>query len=411
MNWLKEKVSQAVSKVTDMAEESIVANKVNEVKLILDRIATNDSLSEEMKVRWIIRGGSLFCALVAAQPVPFADVLLLTPIQVTMVYYLAKSMNITMSENGAKELVVYIAGVMGFGVMAQHTILGLYKAGLPFLGGVTTVPLVFIATYGMGVAAHTVLQAKQEQKTLSDEKVKSIYKQATEKIKEEVKATSVSEFKAELEQLKNIAKEKDVCIAEQQQTIQGLNNRITNVEKQYEQELGKWIRQAEKGRADIFRNEDIRGRFLRLFAEAKTEILIVSPWISRKVMSKLRDQMTATLRRGVKIKILYGINDNAHSGSKGDESDLVAKEILEQWFGSFVHSGMLDIRRGNTHEKVVCCDDVICLLGSYNYLSFGGQYDARTRAEVAVLIHEPIAVKKYCDEFRRVFKSANQPRL
>ena len=487
MDWLKSKVSQVVGKVTDLAAENIVANKVNEVKEILDKIATNDSLSEATKVRWIIRGGSLFCALVAMQPLPFADVLLLTPIQVAMIHYLAKSMNIPMSENGAKEIVVYIAGVMGFGLMAQHTILGLYKAGLPFLGGVTTVPLVFAATYGMGIAAQTVLQARQTDRAISDAEVKSIYRQATERASEEVKAASLSQFRAEWEQLKEVARQKDEHIAQQQYKIDTLSKELASAmqanrslevqlydfnkqlgaketqinsiarkmkeiecrsnsasdrehaelqrqynmmkvdkerleqaansmkqkleatERQYEIELEKWIRQAETSKTEIFRNEKIRDRFIQLLQEAQHEVLIVSPWINYHVIQQLKEPMSVVLRRGARINIIYGIEDHSNGNRKEDLSDSMAQKLKYEWFHEFVRQGTFDIRKGNTHEKVVCCDGKKCLLGSYNYLSFGGRYDAGTRAEAAVLISEVVTVQKYCNEFRNAYNAAATP--
>lgn len=59
---------------------------------------------------------------------------------------------IPLSREGAGQLFKELSGVCGMGLMAQPLILGAYKGFLPFIAGVTTVPLVYGATYAIGRA-------------------------------------------------------------------------------------------------------------------------------------------------------------------------------------------------------------------------------------------------------------------
>ena len=48
------------------------------------------------------------------------------------------------------EIYKEIIGVLGLSFLAQQTAIGLYKLGLPFIGGFMTIPLVFVLTYSIG---------------------------------------------------------------------------------------------------------------------------------------------------------------------------------------------------------------------------------------------------------------------
>ena len=48
------------------------------------------------------------------------------------------------------EIYKEILGVLGLSFLAQQTAIGLYKTILPFLGAITTIPLVFVLTYSIG---------------------------------------------------------------------------------------------------------------------------------------------------------------------------------------------------------------------------------------------------------------------
>ena len=122
------------------------------------------------------------------------------------------------------------------------------------------------------------------------------------------------------------------------------------------------------------KDADIKKAFLMAFDVAEEEIDIVSPWINRYVVNdSLLRKMEATLHRGVKIRIRYGIETghDLFDQTRSDRSDEVA-EFLKMYF---VDAGLnFRITRDNIHYKAIICDEKFYLEGSYNYLSFEGDY-------------------------------------
>ena len=91
---------------------------------------------------------SCFCAIVALQPFPIADIFLISPIQLIMAGFISKIRNKIDQKNqkvisAIKELFEDAKWIILGGLFAQHSIIALYKIGLPFLGGFMTIPLVF----------------------------------------------------------------------------------------------------------------------------------------------------------------------------------------------------------------------------------------------------------------------------
>lgn len=107
-------------------------------------------------MKGIIQVTALTCAVVAAQPIPFADIVILTPIQLVMMTALNKVLGNPFEDSSLKEILASLIGVVGWGTLAQHTILGLYKTVIPFLGAVTTMPLVYASTVALGTGGKSI---------------------------------------------------------------------------------------------------------------------------------------------------------------------------------------------------------------------------------------------------------------
>ena len=92
---------------------------------------TKLNISPDEKVNKLLLRFSGICAAVAVQPIPFADIFILTPIQLYMGTLIAESRGykFTMSE-----IYKEILGLIGLAYLAQQTAIGLYKTILPFLG-------------------------------------------------------------------------------------------------------------------------------------------------------------------------------------------------------------------------------------------------------------------------------------
>jgi uncharacterized protein (DUF697 family) len=80
-----------------------------------------------------------------------------------------------------------IAGVVGLGMAAQQVALGLYKVGLPFLAGFTTIPLVYGLTYAIGQIMDFYLEKKSRGQTVSNADLRKMWKRYREEGKEQGK--------------------------------------------------------------------------------------------------------------------------------------------------------------------------------------------------------------------------------
>ena len=99
----------------------------------------NSNLSDDQKVNKIIIWTSCLCAVVAIQPIPFADIFILTSIQAIMAYFISQVRDKTNHDNKIfkeriREIFEDIGLVIAGGQVAQQGIIALYKIGLPFSG-------------------------------------------------------------------------------------------------------------------------------------------------------------------------------------------------------------------------------------------------------------------------------------
>lgn len=136
------------------------------------------NIPTEKKVARVVHATAAVCALVAIQPIPFADIFILTPIQIVMVTLLGRVYGVRMTRKDASAVLTGIVGTIGWGVMAQQVTLGLYKTILPFLGAFTTIPIVYGWTWGLGKTAAYFLKARQEGRTPSAEELKRVAQDA-----------------------------------------------------------------------------------------------------------------------------------------------------------------------------------------------------------------------------------------
>lgn len=168
------------------------------VKTEVTSIEIRTDLTDDQKVTRICTVFSTTCAAIAVQPIPFADIFVLTPIQAYMGKKIADIRGFNISESGAKEIFKELAGLVGLGFLSQQLAIGAYKTVLPFISGVTTIPLVFGLTYGMGKVMDYYFEKKIKGEKVDPELIKSIFKKAKAEGKKKSK-----ENKEEIKKQKN----------------------------------------------------------------------------------------------------------------------------------------------------------------------------------------------------------------
>lgn len=140
------------------------------------QIEHNPAYNDDEKVSRIIKATAIVCAAVAIQPIPFADIFILTPIQGAMGYKIGQIRGIDLREESITGIVKYIIGVVGLGFGAQQTAIGLFKLGLPGIGGLVTIPLVAGLTYGIGRAIDFYFKAVKQGRKPTDSEIRDAFR-------------------------------------------------------------------------------------------------------------------------------------------------------------------------------------------------------------------------------------------
>lgn len=151
------------------------------------QIEERQDITEDEKAAMLINRFAVVCSAVAIQPLPFADIMILTPIQIFMAERIASVRGIKISESQAKDILIEVGKVVGLGMLAQQAAIGLYKTILPGLGGFMSIPLVYGLTYAIGrVLDYNYSQLRKGRKASSKELL-NIFNQAKSEGKQEGK--------------------------------------------------------------------------------------------------------------------------------------------------------------------------------------------------------------------------------
>ena len=135
-------------------------------------------LTDQQKVDKIIVIFSVVCGGIAVQPIPFADIFILTPLQAYMGQRLAAIRGLKLSEQQSTDLIKQLMGVVGMGLVAQQLGIAAAKILFPIFGGVATVPVVFGLTYAIGTVMDKYIVAKVAGRTLTPDEIKKAWKDA-----------------------------------------------------------------------------------------------------------------------------------------------------------------------------------------------------------------------------------------
>ena len=84
---------------------------------------------------------------------------------------------VNVAEEGAWEVLKAVGGVIGLGFAAQQIAIGLYKLGLPGLGGFMSIPLVAGLTFGIGKAMDVYFIMQAQGRTPTPEEIKRTFNQ------------------------------------------------------------------------------------------------------------------------------------------------------------------------------------------------------------------------------------------
>ncbi|WP_425147646.1 YcjF family protein [Deinococcus sp.] len=133
------------------------------LKQVLDNFnfAVDPQKSVDENAEEVIRGAALLCGAIAVEPLPFADLLLITPMQIKMVLHVGKIYGFEVTPERAREIVQELGVTVAYGIAARQVMRGLAKLALPLIGGLITAPAVYGWTYALGRLAQTYFENKR----------------------------------------------------------------------------------------------------------------------------------------------------------------------------------------------------------------------------------------------------------
>lgn len=110
----------------------------------------------------VIRGAALLAGAIAVEPLPFADLLLITPVQVKMVLHVGKIYGFDITPERARDIVQELGITVAYGMVARQVMRGIAKLALPVVGGLITAPAVYGWTYALGRLAEQYFEQKRQ---------------------------------------------------------------------------------------------------------------------------------------------------------------------------------------------------------------------------------------------------------
>lgn len=141
-------------------------------------------------------------------------------------------------------------------------------------------------------------------------------------------------------------------------------------------------------------NYNIREQFVSYLKNAQKSLYIISPWMNNYIINdEFKQDLENLLKRGVKVRIICGITD--HKSEQQDFRDLntqkIAKELIRI---AEPYGDLFRLKFGQTHEKLLVCDDLHYINGSFNFLSYSGGDDKYFRNEGSTYCQDKILIQE-----------------
>ena len=165
-------------------------------------------------------------------------------------------------------------------------------------------------------------------------------------------------------------------LAELEAERDGLANRLVESEKRISEQTGGTVR--------ILKTEEHRPLLLEAIDNAESELTLVSAFVSSEAFdTEIRRKLRQAMTRGVRVRIAWGLG-TAGRGAEATRKRTRGENALAPLRQSVSNSSLKDqliIKRAETHQKFIICDNKFAAQGSFNWLSFRGEFDSGYHAD------------------------------
>lgn len=130
-----------------------------------------------------------------------------------------------------------------------------------------------------------------------------------------------------------------------------------------------------KKEARIVKPYDHAEYFIQALEDSRKKLVIISPWIGRNSGPEFRNKIETLLKKNVQVLIVFGYEATKQlKRSNNSPDDIRALLSLSEKYKNF------NFRKwhNDNHGKILIFDETI-IIGSFNWLSFGGRPDERTK--------------------------------
>lgn len=133
--------------------------------------------------------------------------------------------------------------------------------------------------------------------------------------------------------------------------------------------------------------------FIYVLENAKSHIYIQSPWINWRTLQIYKDDIQGAIKRGVKVIIKYGMKPRNRFDKAGIDNE------SKSFFGN-LDKDFFRLINTDDHSKIVICDEDFMIMGSFNWLSFGGGNEKDARGETSSINMNKAEIKKQIEKFK-----------
>lgn len=115
-----------------------------------------------------------------------------------------------------------------------------------------------------------------------------------------------------------------------------------------------------------------------------------------KVVKEYEKHIESALKKGIKIHIKYGLKPRNKTDKLSIDTE--STRLFTKWSKEYPH---FQTNTDNNHSKILICDDSFMIIGSFNWLSFGGlaDKDGDTRGETSSVVKNLDSIQKEIDKF------------
>lgn len=123
----------------------------------------------------------------------------------------------------------------------------------------------------------------------------------------------------------------------------------------------------------------------------KKAVYIHSPWVRYNVVKEYKKHIESALQKGIKVFIKYGLKPR--NRFEKTPIDPKSKELFTEWSKEYPNFKAIT---DNNHSKILIYDNDFMIVGSFNWLSFGGlaDKDGDTRGEISSVVKNLDSIQK-----------------